>query len=97
MTRRTKQQQLQGHLEAIQRLRKEIAEEERRAKRQQHEVLAKVLAELGLVETVLEFSKEERERIGELPSVKERFEALAKLCGQEAVITHQEKTVPEHI
>jgi hypothetical protein len=79
MTRKSKQEQLQAHLEAVKRLRQQVTEEERKTTRKRNDQLATALVEIGLDQLILSLSKAERQRISGLASVVERLRELAKV------------------
>lgn len=79
MVRKTKQEQLQAHLQAVKQLRREVAEAERKATRKRNDQLATALAELGLDHLILNLNPADRQRIGSLATVVERLRELAKV------------------
>ena len=79
MARKTKQEQLQTHLEAVKRLRREVTEEERKTTRKRNDQLAMALAEIGLDQLILSLNKADRQRIRGLATVVERLRELAKV------------------
>lgn len=82
MARKSKHEQLDAHLEAVKRLRQELAEQERKARRRRHDELASALTVMGLDEALLALSEADRQRIGALDTISDRLRAWAMESGQ---------------
>ena len=79
MARKTKQEKLRAHLEAVKRLRQEVTAAERKATRKRNDQLAAALAQIGLAQLLLNLSPADRQRIGGLATVVERLRELARV------------------